>query len=209
MEWFKMKKDDYQEIKSWEFDLELVDYGGNNNLKTLLNEINILNKKWKLTDFLSWILLYWPPWTGKTLFWKYLAKELQLPFFYVSSNNLKSSYYWWTWEKIKNFFNWIRKKVKKWNYNWAVVFIDELDSIWKSRKSWDNFVDEWLNTLLTEIDWIKDNNFIVIGSTNLLENLDEAILSRFNNKILVKNPNKEEREEIILNQLIFKLIKMV
>lgn len=206
---FNINKDDVIEIEPWNFDLELVEYWWNKNLIDLLDEIKKLNEKWKINEFLSWILMYWPPWTWKTLFWKYLAKELNLSFFYVSSNNLKSSYYWWTWQKIKKFFDMVRKKVKSKWYNWAIIFIDELDSIWMNRNYSHEATSEWLNTLLTEIDWMKDNNFIVIWATNRKEVLDEALLSRFNYKLLVNLPNIDERKEIILNQLANKILKLI
>ena len=205
----KIEKWDVQKFMPWEFDLELVDYWWNNNLKEMLEEIQKLEKERKLKEFLNWILLYWPPWTWKTLFWKYLAKELWLPFFYVSSNNLKSSYYWWTWKKIKSLFDDIRKEIELNWYNSWIIFIDELDSIWLNRNSWHEATAEWLNTLLTEIDWFKQNNFIIIWATNRKEVLDDALLSRFNYKTFVNLPSTKEREEIITNLLIYKLTKIV
>jgi len=189
-----------------EYDDEIVDYWGNKHLLEILNEIKTLYKKWVLNKFFDWILLYWPPWTWKTLFWKKIAKELNLPFYYISSNNFKSMYYWGTWKKIREVFRNIQKDINRlWFQTW-IIFIDELDSIWIKRVKSHEATAEGLNTLLTEIDWFKNKKFIVIWATNRYETLDDALLSRFDYKIYVWLPNREEREEILLNQFIFNLL---
>lgn len=182
---------------------ELVDMWWNEWLKKTIDEIVKLNKVWNKIDSIKWILLYWPPGTWKTLFWKHIAKKLQIPFKYVSAWSFANKYYWWTKDIIQNLFKDIREELKR-NKQWnMILFIDELDSIWKKRNSeyW-TLNQDWLNQMLTEIDWFNSEDWIIIiWATNMLDQLDEALLSRFNLKIYVWLPNKDERKEIIKNQL--------
>lgn len=203
--WLNISKDfKYEKYIPWENEYweKVVKYWWNENLKKIAKEIEWLYKNWVLSDFMKWVLLYGPPWTWKTLFGKYLAKRLKLPFYYISANNFKNEWYWWTSKNIRKLFESIQKDLKRtWYRNW-IIFIDELDWIWTDRNSTHEASADWLNTLLTQIDWIKKDNNIIIWSTNRKEVLDSALISRFDLKIYVTPPTKEERKEIINNHFI-------
>lgn len=86
----------------------------------------------------------------------------------------------------------------------AIIFIDELDALAKSRISTNNDErDQTLNQLLTEMDGFQINNdpvtviVIVIAATNLPHALDPAILRRFDRKILVPYPDYQGRIDIL------------
>jgi len=180
----------------------LVEYWWNKHLLKTIEELIKLYKVNSKIDTVKWILLYGPPWTGKTLFWKYLSKKLNIPFYYLSAWQFRNKYYWWTWESVRNLFTKIRKELVTKKMSNAIIFLDELDSIWSKRTQSHEATWEWLNQLLTEIDWFKKEDWIIIiWATNLADNLDSALLSRFNLKHYVWLPNKDERKEILYNQL--------
>lgn len=119
------------------------------------------------------ILLYWPPWTWKTLFAYTLAWELNLPILHISLDNLISSYLGETWKNIRNIFD----EASKEN---CILFIDEFDSIAKKR---DDSQELWelkrvVTVLLQNIDSLSNDN-ILIAATNHEHLLDWAIWRRF------------------------------
>ena len=85
----------------------------------------------------------------------------------------------------------------------CIIFIDEIDAIGKKRQSGANFGnderEQTLNELLTNMDGFdKNDEVVVIGATNRIDSLDEALLrsGRFDRKIYVPLPDKPAREEI-------------
>lgn len=182
-------------------DKKEIKYAWNKHLVGTFEDISKLYKTQNV-ETLKWILLWWPPWTGKTLFWKYLAKNLWMNFYYISANDFKSKFYSWTGTKIKKVFNHIRKELQRTTIKNAIIFIDELDSIGQDRNTAHEATWSWLNQLLTEIDGFKSNDgIIVMGATNRMEILDKALLSRFDIKTMVPLPNKDWRFEIIKSHL--------
>lgn len=183
---------------------DVVKMWWNEDLKTMLDEIIKLNSISNHWAKIKWILLYWPPGTWKTLFWKQLAKRLWLPFSYISAGSFADKFVGWTQSKVKNLFNDIRKNIKKKNIKQCILFLDELDSIGEKRERWtEQYSKDWLNQLLTEIDGIKADDWIIlVGATNRLDSLDDALMSRFDYKVLVNLPNRKAREDIIKNHLI-------
>jgi cell division protease FtsH len=89
----------------------------------------------------------------------------------------------------------------------AIVFIDELDAIGRSRSGnvgglsgGNDEREQTLNQILTEMDGFDaDTNVIVIGATNRPEVLDSALLrpGRFDRRIAVQPPDKHGRVEIL------------
>lgn len=123
------------------------------------------------------ILLYWPPWTWKTLFAYALAWELGLPVMHVWLDQLISSYLWETWKNIRKIF----EDASKSN---CVIFLDEFDAVAKHR---DDTSELWelkrvVTVLLQYIDNLNANN-ILISATNHYHLLDSAIIRRFEYKI--------------------------
>jgi len=83
----------------------------------------------------------------------------------------------------------------------SIIFIDEIDSVGKSRNSLDNNEREaTLNQLLVEMDGFSSNSgVVVIAATNRIDVLDSALLrpGRFDRRIFISLPNIDEREKII------------
>lgn len=147
------------------------------------------------------VLLYGPPGTGKTMLARAMAGESGISFISTTAADLMMDGVF----AVKTLF----KRAKK--YAPTIVFIDEIDAIAKVRTGAANVagVETMLNTLLTEMDGFKQNTarpVFILAATNynvrgeggtIQAALDPALMRRFDNKILVDLPNKEERLEFI------------
>ncbi len=141
------------------------------------------------------ILLVGPPGTGKTLLVKTLAQEINVPIIHTSGSAFVEKYVGVGASRVRALFENARKLKN------CIIFIDEIDAIGKSRESGDTNSerDSTLNQLLVEMDGFKpDSSIIVFGATNLVRNLDKALLrsGRFDKKIYFDPPNKEERVQM-------------
>lgn len=144
------------------------------------------------------ILLEGPPGTGKTLLAKGLAGEIDANFFYVSGADFNGMYRGTGTAKIKSIFKEAREHAP------SIIFIDEIDALAKKRGGTgasDRDSEQTLNQLLTELDGFHDldKKVVILGATNLAESLDPALLrsGRFDRKVYVGLPNKQERKEIL------------
>ncbi|MCX8163700.1 MAG: AAA family ATPase [Candidatus Micrarchaeota archaeon] len=182
----------------------LDDVGGYKQLKEeLLEAIAVplkqpeLSKAYKL-DPVKGILLFGPPGTGKTLIISALAKELNLPFYYVKCSDILSSWYGESEKNISELFSIARKNAP------CIIFIDEIDAIARSRDLFftDDIGPRVLSVLLAEMDGIKSSYskpVIIIGATNVPNKLDSALLrpGRLDKIIYMPLPDKEARLEIL------------
>lgn len=152
------------------------------------------------------ILLYGPPGTGKTMLARALAGETDATFISVSAAKLRSS----GEDSIERLFNTARK------YSPAIIFIDEVDAIAHRRTGYaysSAYDESLLNMLLTQMDGFEqhaDAPVFVVAATNysievsedpMGGGLDPAFLRRFGNKILIGQPNKEEKTAFLTNRL--------
>ncbi len=144
------------------------------------------------------LLLYGPPGTGKTLMAKAIAGEANVPFYAMSGSDFVQMYVGVGASRIRNLFNKAKKNEK------AVIFIDEIDAIGKQRarnsSASNDERDQTLNALLTEMSGFHDNQgIIVIGATNRLDTLDEALLrpGRFDRHIEIGLPDVNARLHIL------------
>ena len=145
----------------------------------------------------KWVLLYWQPWSGKTLLARAVAWEASVPFFSASWSEFMEMLVWMWAAKVRELF-WKAKAVWR-----AIIFIDEIDAIGKKRGSgftwWHQEQEQTLNQILTEMDWFDNTTkIIVIAATNRPDVLDPALLRawRFDRKVMVWAPTYEERIEI-------------
>ncbi len=145
------------------------------------------------------VMLYWPPWNGKTLLARAIAGEAWVPFFYSSGSEFMEMLVGMWAAKVRELFK--KAKDVKWP---AIIFIDEIDAIGKKRgqgATWGHQEQEQtLNQILTEMDGFeKDTQIIVIAATNRIDILDPALLrpGRFDRKVYVPRPTLEERKEIL------------
>ena len=143
------------------------------------------------------VILYGPPGTGKTLLAKAVAGEAGVNFLFASASDFTEMYVGVGPKRVRELFEKARKNAP------CIVFIDELDAICTKRGMGEHSEDKkTLIALLTEMDGFKENpeNVIIIGATNRIETLDDALLrpGRFTNKYCVPLPeNAEERLEVI------------
>lgn len=131
------------------------------------------------------VLLYGPPGTGKTSLAKVVATESGINFIAVGGDELKNG----GPEKVEALFQTARK------YAPTVLFIDEIDAIGLDRAK--TGMNSALNRLLIEMDGFKktDNKPVfVMAATNLGDDIDPALGRRFDQKIEVQLPDKEDRK---------------
>lgn len=144
------------------------------------------------------LLFYGPPGTGKTLMAKAIAGEADVPFYAVSGSDFVQMYVGVGASRIRSLFGKAKKHEK------AVIFIDEIDAIGKKRarnsSASNDERDQTLNALLTEMSGFNDNQgIVVIGATNRLDTLDEALLrpGRFDRQIEIGLPDVNSRRKIL------------
>ena len=141
------------------------------------------------------VLLVGPPGVGKTLISKAVAGEADVPFFYQSGASFVHIYVGMGAKRVSELF----KKAKQMAP--SIIFIDEIDAVGKSRGEFRNDEREaTLNQLLTEMDGFEDSSgVIVIGATNKIDVLDEALLraGRFDRRIHISLPDLEDRAKTL------------
>ena len=142
------------------------------------------------------VLLYGPPGTGKTLIAKALAKMTESNFISIKGPELLSKWVGESEKGIREIFRKARQAAP------CIIFLDEVDALVPRRGtgSSDSHVTENIvSQILTEIDGLEElHNVLIIGATNRLDIVDEAILrpGRFDRIIEVGNPDSKGRKNI-------------
>ncbi|AQW86415.1 integral membrane ATP-dependent zinc metallopeptidase [Campylobacter pinnipediorum subsp. caledonicus] len=145
------------------------------------------------------ILLVGPPGTGKTLLARAVAGEANVPFFSMSASSFIEMFVGVGASRVRDLFENAKKESP------AIVFIDEIDAIGKSRNSspmgGNDEREQTLNQLLSEMDGFDADKapVIVIAATNRPEVLDAALLrpGRFDRQVLVDKPDFKGRIDIL------------
>ena len=145
------------------------------------------------------ILLVGPPGTGKTLLARAVAGEASVPFFSMSASSFIEMFVGVGASRVRDLFENAKKEAP------AIVFIDEIDAIGKSRNSGpmggNDEREQTLNQLLSEMDGFDAHKspVIVIAATNRPEVLDAALLrpGRFDRQVLVDKPDFKGRCDIL------------
>lgn len=181
----------------------------NIRLHDIVGQTNAKNKVKVITKYLEnpesfgpWapknILFYGLPGTGKTMLVKALANELEVPLYLIKATTLIGDHVGDGASKIHDLFKKASENAP------SIIFIDEIDAIalHRSFQSLRGDVSEIVNSLLTEMDGISENEAVItIGATNNPTSLDYAVRSRFEEEIEFKLPDDNERLEIITNNL--------
>ena len=144
------------------------------------------------------ILFYGLPGTGKTMLVKALSNELNAQLYLIKATSLIGEHVGDASSKIHDLY----KKASE--NSPSIIFIDEIDAIalHRSFQSLRGDVSEIVNSLLTEMDGIEENESVItIGATNNPSSLDLAVRSRFEEEIEFKLPEDNERLMILENNL--------
>ncbi|KAL7434235.1 hypothetical protein ACHAXH_005268 [Discostella pseudostelligera] len=145
------------------------------------------------------LLLFGPPGTGKTLIGKAIAHESRATFFSISSSSLTSKWIGEGEKLVRTLFALASYRAP------SVVFIDEVDSLLTQRKADENEASRRIKTeFLVQLDGAgngRKGQVLVIGATNLPQELDDAARRRFVKKLYIPLPDQEARESLLTNLL--------
>lgn len=179
------------------------DVAGQDEAKEALQEIvDFLHNTQKYTEVGAVVpkgaLLVGPPGTGKTLLAKAVAGEAKVPFFSISGSEFVEMFVGMGAARVRDLFKQAQEKAP------CIVFIDEIDTIGKSRSAGgpggNDEREQTLNQLLSEMDGFDpDKGVIILAATNRPETLDKALLrpGRFDRRIPVELPDLAGREAIL------------
>ena len=178
------------------------DVAGQDEAKESLEEIiDFLHNPQKYTEIGAKLpkgaLLVGPPGTGKTLLAKAVAGEANVPFFSISGSDFVEMFVGVGASRVRDLFKEANKMAP------CIVFIDEIDTIGKSRDNRMGGNDEreqTLNQLLAEMDGFDGRKGVVLlAATNRPESLDPALLrpGRFDRRVRVELPDLQGRIAIL------------
>ncbi|HEY0390068.1 MAG TPA: ATP-dependent zinc metalloprotease FtsH [Gaiellales bacterium] len=147
------------------------------------------------------VLLSGPPGTGKTLLARAVAGEAEAPFFSMAASEFVEAIVGVGAARVRDLFAQAKQAAP------AIVFIDELDAIGRSRtggiagySGGNDEREQTLNQILTEMDGFDSSTgVIVIAATNRPEILDQALLrpGRFDRRVAVQPPDRNGRRQIL------------
>lgn len=198
----KLGKSNAKVYKESDIKITFDDVAGQDEAKESLKEIiDYLNNAEKYKSIGAKLpkgaLLVGPPGTGKTLLAKAVAGEANVPFLSISGSNFVEMFAGMGAAKVRDLFEEAEKNAP------CIIFIDEIDSIGKSRDSQLQTNDEreqTLNQLLTQMDGFDSSKAVVVlGATNRPEILDKALLrpGRFDRRVIVDRPDLKGRVDIL------------
>jgi len=176
------------------------------NLNVYKNKRIWLSKKYKdqVTTFIEYvkkthhehnpfnrILLYGPPWTWKTTLWWYIGHEIWLWINYVKISDIIGSKLWETLQNIDKIFQ---------DSENQIIFLDEFDVYAKNRQDTNDIweLKRTVNSFIQTLD-NPEYNKIVIVSTNIISEIDPAIMRRFKFKVHVNYLENEEIKSFLKN----------
>jgi cell division protease FtsH len=144
------------------------------------------------------VLLVGPPGTGKTLLARAVAGEAGVPFFSINGSEFIELFVGVGASRVRELFEETKKVAP------AIVFIDEIDAVGRSRGSGlgggHDEREQTLNQLLSEMDGFSRNDLtIVLAATNRPDVLDPALLrpGRFDRRVIIDRPELSARRAIL------------
>jgi cell division protease FtsH len=146
------------------------------------------------------VLLFGPPGTGKTLLARAVAGEAHAAFFSIAASEFIEAIVGVGAARVRDLFAKAKEAAP------AIIFIDELDAIGRSRQGSASITganderEQTLDQILTEMDGFESTEAVVVlGATNRPEILDPALLrpGRFDRRVAVQAPDKAGRTKIL------------
>ena len=141
------------------------------------------------------VLLHGPPGTGKTLLARAVANEADTKFFHIAGPEIMGRFYGESEQRLREIFQQAAQQAP------SIIFIDEIDSIAPKRQDVNGEVERRVVAqLLTLMDGLEPRqNVIVIGATNRVDALDEALRrpGRFDREIVIGVPDVKGRIEVL------------
>ncbi|GAC1688446.1 MAG: ATP-dependent zinc metalloprotease FtsH [Candidatus Dormibacteraceae bacterium] len=145
------------------------------------------------------VLMVGPPGTGKTLLARAVAGEAKVPFFSQSASEFVEAIVGVGASRVRDLFTKARQAAP------AIIFIDELDAVGRSRSSGirlgsNDEQEQTLNQILTEMDGFEPGKgVIVLAATNRADVLDQALLrpGRFDRRVTLQPPDRRGRAAIL------------
>jgi cell division protease FtsH len=146
------------------------------------------------------VLLYGPPGTGKTLLARAVAGEAHAAFFSIAASEFIEAIVGVGASRVRDLFAKAKEAAP------AIIFIDELDAIGRSRQGSVSVTganderEQTLDQILTEIDGFEPAEAVVVlAATNRPDVLDPALLraGRFDRRVAVQPPDRVGRRKIL------------
>ena len=146
------------------------------------------------------VLLFGAPGTGKTLLARAVAGEAHAAFFSIAASEFIEAIVGVGAARVRDLFTKAKEAAP------AIIFIDELDAIGRSRQGSAQITganderEQTLDQILTEMDGFESTEAVVVlGATNRPEILDQALLrpGRFDRRVAVQPPDKAGRVKIL------------
>ncbi|HEY0674324.1 MAG TPA: CDC48 family AAA ATPase [Longimicrobiales bacterium] len=141
------------------------------------------------------ILLHGPPGTGKTLLARAVAAEADTRFFHIAGPEIMGRFYGESEQRLREIFQQAAQQAP------SIIFIDEIDSIAPKREDVNGEVERRVVAqLLTLMDGLEPRtNVVVIGATNRVDALDEALRrpGRFDREIVIGVPDVHGRRDVL------------
>jgi hypothetical protein len=175
--------------------LRLKDVAGYDDIRTRVEDLIIWPEKnrglIRRTSRSSGILFFGPPGCGKSRLARAIAGELEQEVRLLSPSDLRGAYVGWGQIMIREQFDWVAENDRR------MLVIDELDAVARSRREGENMHSDEkasVNELLVQLDRVGRLGRLIVGTTNYMASLDEAVVrsGRFGRFVPVPPPTVDE-----------------